>query len=97
MGDLSTTHLYPKVLQLMELWLDQMIATLQDPESRSASDFANARQFLKDNNIVVEKPSPHVNRQASAEILQDPEGDELPSFMRDRHMGITDEPKAPVD
>ena len=87
MVDISTTHLYPKTLKLLELWLDAMGATLADTENRTASDFANARQFFKDNNILVDKPLPRAAPKAvSGDILRsasDALEDDTPSFMRE--------------
>lgn len=86
MVDISTTHLYPKALKLLELWLDAMGATLADTENRTASDFANARQFFKDNNILVDKPLPRVAPKVVSDgILKSVDADleETPSFMRE--------------
>ena len=84
--DISTAHLYPKTLRLLELWLDSMIVTLADTENRTASDFANARQFFKDNNILVDKPLPRAAPKVVSDgILKSADVDleETPSFMRE--------------
>ncbi len=91
-----TTHLYPKALRLLELWIEAMEEILSDKKNRTASDFANARQFFKDNNILVDKPLPSVAPKAvSNGILTDTEDqieEDIPSFMREtmeKSMGPT--------
>lgn len=70
-------RLWSKLQELQEATIDALLEILRDRESRTASDMANATRFLKDNNMVIERPLPSSNHEAAAEILEgleDPEG-----------------------
>jgi hypothetical protein len=70
-------QLYQDAEALMKIWIREMRQILEDPEKRSASDFANALKFFKDHSIILDPIVP----EAPQVTLTEPE--DLPSFLKD--------------